>query len=312
MLRTGVIPENLVRPGQNLTLTVLQDAKAGEKTQVQIAGRNLEAVLPGPVGAGQQIQVRVTRAAQEGVQLRLVEMRDGPPVLRVPAARAEQIQSLAAKNGGQVPVGVAPGGKELMIGGQSVPLAQLGLSRIPALPRWVAEVRQLPGGGIQLVPGLAERGQQLRGLAGDLMLSRQADLIEAGVDISQKVRDSETTYGPGGQLAVGPAWMQMPDGTTVTVGQKPTPDEAGTSYSAQFSLHGAALGEMGIHLVASQAGIQVSVQVQGEHQLLLEGSAPELSERIRQITGRPAQVQVRAQEGSKPTERPPGGYQYYG
>lgn len=310
MLRSGAIPENLVRPGQTLQLLVLQDAKAGEKTQVQIAGRNLEAMLPGPVGAGQQIQVRVTRAAAEGVQLRLVEVKPGPPAMRVPAELQNQIQNLAARNGGQVQVQVAPGGKEILVAGQSFQPAQLGLSQIPALPRWTAELRMMPGGIMQLAAVFPERSQQLRGLAGDLVLSRQAKLIETGVDMSQQIQESEKTYDSQGQTAIGPAWMQLPDGTPVAVGQKPTPEENGESWSAQFSLHGVALGEVGIRLTTSSAGIQIHVHAAAAHAQLLQDSARELETRIRQITNKPAQVRIAQQE--QIPDRPPGGYQYYG
>jgi hypothetical protein len=311
MLRAGLIPDHLVRPGQTLTLLVTQDAKAGEKAQVQIAGRTLEALLPGPVGVGQRIQVRVTRAASEGIQLRLIEMRDGPPVLKVPAERQAQIQSMASKNGGQVQIQTTPGGKELLVAGQPMTPSQLGLARIPAIPKWVAESRMMPGGGMQLVPVAPERAQQLRGLAGDLMLTRRADLIETGVDISQQLRDSEKTYDATGQAQVGPAWMQLPDGTPIAVGQKPMPEKDGKSWSAQFSLHGAALGAVGIRLVASAAGIHIHVQSDQEHHQFLTTHATELQERLRLITGKPVQVQIRGSVDATDS-RPPEGYQYYG
>lgn len=306
MLRTGAIPESMVRPGRSLEMVVAQDAKAGEKTQVQIAGKSLAAIFPDAVSAGQRIQVRVTQVDGEGVKLRLVELRNGPPALQVRDADLAKLQSLAAKTGGRLAIQTTEDGKGLIIAGQRFAPAQVGLSRIPPVGRWTAEIR-----GTQLTPVLADRAQQLRGLAGELVLSKQADLVQTGVEIGEQIQRGEQSYRADGQMALGPAWIQLPDGTPIGISQKPQAMESGQAWSAQLTLHGFQLGEVGIRILASQAGISISVQSEPSQQSLLQSQSQDLESRVRQITQKPTAVQIHASQAQSP-QRPPEGYQYYG
>jgi len=310
MVRSGLLPDNLMWPGQNLTITVLQSAAAGEKTQIQIAGRTMEAMLPGPVGAGQQIQVKVAQLDSQGAQLRMVDLRQGPTVLSINNKSANDVSTLAARQGGRVTVQVSKDGQQIVIGGKVFTPTQLGISGALTPGRWQAMISQTPA-GMQLVPVSTELSSRLRTLAGEAMLSRDASTIQAGLEISESVGDHKKTYDADGHNEIGPAWLQMPDGTPVSIAQKPLPEAETGSYNAQIELHGAQLGAVSFKFSYSSAGLTIKIGAEEQGMSHLAEQEGQLAQRLRALINKPVQISINSLDHNSAI-RPPEGYEYYG
>lgn len=163
-IRAGSLPEGMLRPGQVIQMQVLQSAQAGTSTQVQIAGRTLQAVLPTQVAAGDQMRVIVGRAADGALQMQLASERSSAQ-LRLPSRDAQALRDAARQAGGLLQVTVREGSKgpEVMIAGRSYSPAEVGV-KPEDLPRasWSARIeagrlipqREVPVGLSQAPPTL--------------------------------------------------------------------------------------------------------------------------------------------------------------
>lgn len=140
-VRSGSLPEGMLRSGQSISMQVLQSSQAGEATQVRIAGRTLQAVLPTAVQAGDSLVVRVGRSAEGTMQMQLTDNRP-PPALKPPA---RDIQSLSDQaRGGILKVNVeesSKGALTVKVGNRSYTPEELG-ARAESLPRgsWTARI----------------------------------------------------------------------------------------------------------------------------------------------------------------------------
>lgn len=163
-----------------------------------------------------------------------------------------------------------------------------------------------------LTPAQINLATKMRQVAGEAVISGEPKLVQAGLELAEGARDKPDIYGPGKQLHLGPAWLQLSDGTQISIAQQPAVDETQESYSASLDLHGVELGAISIHVQYSGTGTIINVQVDPQGHQELSQSVGVLAERLRALTGLPAQVRVTHRAAGGEFTRPPEGHQYYG
>lgn len=313
-VRSGSLPEGMLRPGSTLQMTVLQGAQAGQAAQVQIGQRTLQAVLPTTVAPGDILQVRVGRAADGKPEMMLAGQRTGAPVMQVPQRLSEAMQSAARPAGGSVLITVkdTPDGPRIQIGGRSYTPTELGV-RPADLPRgsWPARLTAT-GGQLQLTP-LSSETAQLRQAAGQLMVSGSPLGVQAAVALAEQAAEGSGIYTSEGTPSVsselGIPWITLPGGQTAAIQMGPARLEDESSGSAHLELWGNQLGPVSIDISRSPAGIQIRVAADPQAAPVLQEGSRILSERLRQVTGMPSQVTV-YEHTTRPL--PPEGFEGYG
>ena len=305
-VKVGSLPEAMLRPGQTLLMTATQQAKAGESTQVRVGGKTLQAILPTAVAPGDQIMVKVGRSSDGQPQMQLLGQK-GAPALQLPAKEAAQMTGKAGAL--MVSVKETAEGIQIKVGSRTFSPAQLGV-KASELPRGSWPARLIANGaGLSLIP-MASESLQIRQAAGQMALSANPLAMQAAVEMAEKAEAGSGAYqADASQPQQGVPWLSLPGGQSAAIEMGPLRLEDQEKGSAKIELWGNTLGPVSIALDRSPAGIRISVSAdQAACQKLQEGSR-ELSGRLRQITGKPAQVTVH-QHLVRPL--PPEGFEGYG
>lgn len=311
-VRSGSLPEGMLRPGSTLQMTVLQGAQAGQAAQVQVGQRTLQAVLPTAVAAGDVLQVRVGRAADGKPEMMLAGQKMAAPTFQVPRGLSEALQQATRPGGGTALVTVkdTPGGPQIQIGGRTYSPAELGV-RPADLPRGSWTARLIAAGpSLQLVPVESQQAN-MRQAAGQMMVSGDPIAAQAAIGLAERAAEGAGVYGPEGaeETGGGIPWISLPGGQTAAIQMGPAKLEDEGRGSAHIELWGNNLGPVSIDLTRTPAGLQIRVAADAQAVEPLSGGSRQLSERLRQITGTPAQVVV-GEHQERPL--PPEGFEGYG